>query len=661
MPAKIPVKVLVQQRSVREALSGLLGLLFGAALLALANHEASATLAPTPAPAPAPVLAPAPPNSPPSAPFDAPTPVASYQLKASLDASKHRITGTGTLRFTNTAQTATSELYFHLYLNAFKNTKSLFQRSEFRGARSNRKATVPGSIDVEKVVAVEMGNQDLWPSAEHHSPGDPDDETDIRVSLPRALAAGETLTLQLAWKSQLPELTERSGFAGDFNMVAQWFPKLARLEPNGTWAHFPFHPNSEFYADFGDYEVTLDVPSDEVVGASGEQIRKEDHAGRTALTFRALGVHDFAWTAWPRFLTRDEVMSGVQVRLLYPVAAESLVARELDAVRFALPHFEQLYGRYPYSTLTLVHPPADAEGAGGMEYPTLITTGGAASHNLFARGIELVTVHELGHQWFYGLVASNESASPFLDEGLNSYAEAEAMHSRWGNVSGGKLWDLELSAAAVTRAQAAAAQFDDAVGNAAALFSDFSSIGSLVYARTATIMQTLAGVYGKAQLQAALGAYTRRYRFQHPSAEDFIEQVATVLGPEAERALRALIFERGFLDYTVSEVNSAPASESGKDPWLGDVLIRRHGTVSFPVDIVLFAADGSEHRQRWNGSAPWLRIDYSGTSELIGAVIDPELKLPIDSNLLNNSKMLKPKSAARSYERLVYGAQLLLG
>ena len=197
-----------------------------------------------------------------------------------------------------------------------------------------------------------------------------------------------------------------------------------------AFAHFSFHAQSEFYADFGDYDVSLDVPAGFRVGATGSRVRATEAQGRTRLGYHAENVHDFAWTAWDRFETRSELIAGTRVSVLYPPHQQQNAQAELESVRFALPHFNALYGAYPYPTLTLVHPPEAAGNAGGMEYPTLITTGGPW-YSTFggAHFIDVVTTHELGHQWFYGLVASNEHAEPFLDEGFNSYAEAEALES----------------------------------------------------------------------------------------------------------------------------------------------------------------------------------------------------------------------------------------
>ncbi|HEX2879293.1 MAG TPA: M1 family metallopeptidase, partial [Polyangiaceae bacterium] len=634
-----------------EAALGIACCLLGMAALVGANAYAGAT-------APNPTLADAAPAHPilantagapsvdtvaPASASDRPATHLAYQLQVTLDSELHTLQGTGSIRYTNATALGTNELYLHLYLNAFKNSQTLFQRSPFRGARSGDKSLTPGYVEVQKLIAKEWDQLDLWHNAERHSPGDPLDETDIRVPLPRTLAPGETLTLEVQWHAQLPQLSERTGYADDFHMVAQWFPKLARREADGTWAHFAFHPHAEFYADFADYDVTLDVADHLIIGATGERISEQRSGDRQQLQYRASHVHDFAWTAWAGFLEHQETIADVAVRVLYPAAAAPLLERELTTLRSALPHFNQAYGRYPYPTLTVVHPPANAAAAGGMEYPTLITTGGTVLTNLVSRGVELVTIHELGHQWFYGLLASNEAAAPFLDEGLNSYAEAVVANQLWGNASGGRFWDLEVSADALRRVQAASAQHDTAVASAAADFANFSSLGSLVYSRTATILQTLQHVYGAAAMARALAQYSERFRFGHPTTSDFLTTMRETLGEQAHAALHSLLMERGWLDYRVAEVDcglasqrhgvfgtgpdrvTEPASTSTGSEWVGEVLVRREGTVSLPVDVLLIAEDGSRSIHHWHGAEPWVRIAYRGKSPLLTAVVDPDL------------------------------------
>jgi hypothetical protein len=405
-----------------------------------------AQLGATPVPAPAPV--PVPERAPESVPK-----IASYTLHARLDPGEHRIDGRGVIEFSNTTRVPLKELYLHLYLNAFKHEKSLFLRSPFGEGRGGGRAEEWGYTDVKALRARELGGTDLWPSRTNGSPEEPDDETDVRVPLPRPLEPGARLTLDVEFSSKLPRVVLRTGHAGSFHFAGQWFPKLALVADGGVARHFPFHPQAEFFADYGSYDVTVDVPDDMVVGATGRRVESRKSGGRRSERYRADAVHDFAFTAWDGFRERAATVDGVAVRLLYPAGHERNAERTLGAIAAALPRASKLYGRYPYPTLTVVHPPKEAAQAGGMEYPTLITTGGYWFSGAFGdRSIEAVTIHELLHQWFYGLVATDETRSPFLDEGLTSYAELRTLDVAYGPGSLFRGFGLELSATGLARA-----------------------------------------------------------------------------------------------------------------------------------------------------------------------------------------------------------------
>lgn len=641
------------------------GLFAGAAGLLLLSRSAGA-LAPalSPAPSPAPPAPPAPPAlvaAPPEAPASAAPEVASYELEARLDAATHVITGKGTLRWTNTSDKPVTELFFHLYLNAFKNERTLFLRSPFGAGRSGEHGTRYGHIDVSRLSARELGGRDLWPGAARSSPGDAEDETDIRVPLPEPIAPGRTLHLELEWSSQLPEIVERTGYVQGFHLVAQWYPKIARLEPDGRWAHFAFHPQSEFYADFGRYAVTLDVPAALRVGATGKLVREEPAGDRKKLRYEAEAVHDFAWSAWEHFREKRESIDGVDVRLLHPPGHERNAHRSLEVLRHALPRFSAAYGRYPHPTLTVVHPPDWARNAGGMEYPTLITTGGpwwlAASG---IRGVEAVTVHELGHQWFQGVIATDESRWPFLDEGVNTHAEVRVMRELYGPGSMVDLLGLELSDEALRRVEAIDVGQTDAIAQPAAAFSSFSRLGAVVYGRTATLLETLGAVYGQAQLERALGLYARRGRFRHPEPRELEDAVREAMGGEAADALHVGLFEKGWVDYSVDGLECVPSEADGEETSRCRVVVRRAGNLRLPVDVELHLADGSRKRSRWSGTESWKAFEHSGKERVVAAVVDPELRVSLDHHLGNNGRRERGGFAHRTLERTTYALELLL-
>lgn len=606
--------------------------------------------------------------------------VASYTLTARLDAVEHRVSGKGTIELRNYTEVPLSELYLHLYMNAFKNDESLFLRSPFGAGRSGEHGGKWGYIDVKRLYAGEL-EADLWPSRSAKSPGDPDDETDVRVPLLLPLAPGKTLTLEVEFEVKLPEIVERTGFMGDYHFIAQWFPKLARLNPDGSFSHFAFHPQSEFAANFGSYDVTLDVPAADVVGATGKCETASAPAGRRALRCRADDIHDFAWTSWPGFRERREQVGTVDVRVLTPPGHERNAELELDTVRFGLAHYGARFGKYPYSTLTVVHPPEAAGNSGGMEYPTLITTGGPwYTPWTGVRGIEAVTIHELGHQWFYGLFASDEHRFPFLDEGLNSYAEHSGLAARYGAGSGFARFGLSVANEALSRSIAAARGQDEPIAQGAADFFSFRSLGAIVYSRTATLMSTLERVYGKPQLDAALTDYAAYARFRHPEPRNLVDAVRGRLGEAAARNLERALFERGNVDYLVRDVRATPSDPragvfdeaSGRRTvpraevrpaprWVGRAVVLRHGSLELPVEIRLDFEDGTHELRRWDGVGTRYEVSYAGPSTLVGVTVDPALRVLLDDDLTNNASATVDHGTPRTLERLLYFSELLLG
>jgi hypothetical protein len=588
--------------------------------------------------------------------------VVDYTLRARLDPSAHTVHGEGTIAWTNTSHAPARELWLHLYLNAFKNDRSAFMRERV-GGRGSAPPEDWGSIDVRSL-ALRMDDGktvNLLPSMETQRAGD-DDETDAHVALPLAVAPGERITLDVAFDDKLPVVVERTGYRGTFHMVGQWFPKIARLEPDGTWAHFVFHHLAEFYADFGTYDVTLDVPEAYTIGATGPVVESHVEAGRRIERHVQADIHDFAWTAWNLWHVARERIDGVEVSVLYPPGFEAVAERDLAAVRFALPYEGARYGRYPYPVLTVVHPQQDAGEAGGMEYPTLITAGGAWWTPPGVRLPEIITVHELGHQWFYGMVATNEVLWPVLDEGINQFAEVDAMAKWRGSASAVDLLGLSVGDAATQGVTSATAAHDEPVAQPAYAFSSGSDYGRLVYGRTSALLATMAAVYGDDRVALALGRYARRFRFEHPVPSDLIAAFAEVLGDDAATVLRSALFDKGWVDYAVDSAWSERAASSD-GTWEGSVVVRRRGTLTLPVDIDLLLADGTTRREHWSGAGDWKRIAWRGPSALRGAVVDPEHRILIDDRITDNHTAARDGGGGtrRSLERLVYWSQVALG
>ena len=623
---------------------------------AVAGLELARTLVPSA------VAEPSPQPPPPPVSDAIPARIASYELSARLDTDTHHVLGSGVIRWKNGSNAAVTDLWFHLYLNAFSHEQTLFLRST--GGRHRGHPEAWGGLSVKRLVARELGSIDLWPVATKHSPGDPDDATDIRVPLPRPISPGESLTLEVEFEAQLPRLFERTGYVDSFYLIAQWFPKLARLEQDGTFAHFPFHPQAEFYADFGDYDVAIDVPEVMVVGATGERVEERHDGDRKVVRYRARGVHDFAWTAWEGFRERGERIDGVDVRILYPPGQDLNARHALTVLRRALPDLGQRYGAYPYPSLTVVHPPSMASAAGGMEYPTFITTGAPWFAPYLSRGIETVTVHELAHQWFYGLLATNEHATPVLDEGLTTWAEGLTMSRYFGDSSALTLPGLAVSAESIRRAYAAQYGLDDVVVQPAPDFASFASIGALVYAKTGTTLRTLANVYGEDRVEGAIGDFARRHRFGHPTWDDLLDSFRRHVGPDATRQLRLALEERGWVNY-VAERPRCRDVESSDSPSVQryhcTARVIRQGSLQLPVDVVMVLDDETRVPATWNGRGLRHTFEYEGTSRVVGLVVDPSVRITLDANLLDNAASTRHGPSSHPGVQATYAAEVLLG
>src|SRR3984957_12235343 len=382
--------------------------------------------------------------------------VASYDLQATLDPDKHTVEGKEHLRWLNRSDRPVASLYFHLYLNGFEGPGSTWmtEKAHYGAFRSDvpTKKGEWGSIDLKSVSQAGKAAKFV------HLPPDAGPETDhtvIRVDLPDAIAPGATADVDLEFHDQLPRVVARTGSFDHYHLAAQWFPKVGVLElprERGTtatrWNCHELHLNSEFYADFGNYRGELTAPKDYLVRATGVEQGppRESGAGLTH-TFAQDDVHDFVWTAWngyaqPLHGTYDGPGSPhVDVEVLYPPEYADGARDALKGTVDSLKYFSETLGPYPYPHVTCVVPPFNAAESGGMDYETFFTAD--ASPGVLRNVTRYVTVHEFGHGYFMGLLASNEFEEPFLDEGMNELWDNRMLDGEHLVIASPALLDLE--------------------------------------------------------------------------------------------------------------------------------------------------------------------------------------------------------------------------
>ena len=451
-------------------------------------------------------------------------------------------------------------------------------------------------------------------------------------------------------------------------MVGQWFPKVGVLdvdEKAGTqaWHCEPFHRSSEFYADFGTYDVTLTVPETHVVAATGVLVSAAAAGpGLRALTWRAEDVHDFAWMADPRMRVATAVADGdVEVRLYHRPEQARFAARHLEAARRTIETFGRLFYRYPWPIMTVIDPPAEAAGSvGGMEYPTLVTTAGdSAWVDLGPRVYipELVTVHEVGHNWFQGILASNEVDEAWLDEGLNEYADGIVL-DEWKGAGRSVIdgWGLHAGHYPLRQAIVDARELAAPIAIRSYEFPDVGEYATATYEKTTLALKTLEETVGRDRFRAALGAYARRFAFRHPRKEDLFAALGEALGEDASWLLRPAFEGRGDVDLRVREVRTRKAHAArgvfgegeGKrtvgekeapdtDEWVSEVLVVNVGHVPAVVDVELRLEGGARVRERWDTrERAWRWFELRRKDRVVGVTIDPDHRVWLEHERVKN-------------------------
>ena len=540
--------------------------------------------------------------------------IASYRIDARYDPDTHRITASQTLRWKNTGESAVSQMPFHLYLNAFKNENSVFLR-ESRGRHRRAKASKDGWgwIEVKRIERLDS-DVDLRPGARYPGP----DETVLEVPLDRELEPGQVIELEIEFEAQLPEVFARTGFKGDFAMVGQWFPKVGvRIgEPgNETWHCKPFHLMSEFFADFGTYDVSLTVPDTLVVAASGVLVLARDNGdGTRTHQYRAEDVHDFAWMADPYMESISAIahnrLGDVEVRVYFRPEQREFAQRHLSAGVGSIEIFSRMYVAYPWPIMRIIDPPLDAaSGTGGMEYPTLVTTAGDSAFSPPGVRIpEFVTVHEVGHNWFQGILASNEVEEAWLDEGINEYADGLVMAELYGEAASAIDWSsIHVDFYRLRNALGIPYHnLPDPIWTPSYAFADYGAYGSATYAKTALAMRTLENLYGPDRVRAAMRVYAQRYAFEHPEGKDLFSTLEQQLSADLDWFVEPAFKGTGVVDLRVRSVqcrrkrkprgifgegDDRRTQDDDKDdsdesaPWLCDVLVVNLGEVPAPVDV----------------------------------------------------------------------------
>jgi len=568
-----------------------------------------------------------------------------YRIDATLDTTTHVIRGRESIRYTNNSPDALAYLWMFLEQNICSRsgiTEKLDQPPlMFLGSTFDFSCKgFDGGVTLEHV---RVGGQELRPAI--HG-------TTMRIDLPRPLAPGRMLDLDIAWRFSVPPYgAGRMGRDGSLYQIAQWYPRLAVYDDVRGWNHDPYIGAGEFYLEYGSFDVNLTLPSNYTVAATGrlrnpEVVLTPEQRSRLASArsatepvpiitsveagklgtpsrtatwrFTADSVRDFAFAAGSQLRWDASAYRQVLVHTLYrPSAPEWEEANQM--VRDALQYFSEQWYPYPYSHITSVEGPIE-----GMEYPMLTFDPRAPSRE----ERQWVLAHELGHQWMPMIVGSNERLYPWMDEGFNTFIDLAGAARYFAGTAYGD--SIEVHPLHLYQDHAIPGQEQPLITRPVEV-KDLFWTG---YQKPALMMQTLRyEVLGKERFDAAFRAYLRAWAYKHPTPADFFRLMRDASGMDLDWYWRDWVFTTARLDQAVDSIGRTRDGEK--------VFLSNRGSMMLPLEMDLTFRDGSKERVRlpvemWNqGSKFAYRL--RSAREVSRVVIDPRRVLP-DIDRANNTR-----------------------
>jgi hypothetical protein len=490
-----------------------------------------------------------------------------YTIDVSLNDREKTLDGFESIQYTNNSPDTLRFIWFHLWPNAYKNDRTAF--SDQLLENGNTAFYFSGKDHRGYINRLDFKVDGATAKTEDH----PQHIDIVKVILPKPLPPNGKINITTPFHVKLPFNFSRGGFDGESFQVTQWYPKPAVYDKNG-WHPMPYLDQGEFYSEFGSFDVRITVPKNYVVAATGELQNAAEKewlktradflmpvppaqpvvASRSrpikktppvpviptatetkTLHFTQRNVHDFAWAADKRFIVNIDTLqlpSGrvVNVSSYYTPAEKNSWQRSVHFAKQALRFYSQEIGEYPYAVASVVQGPPSF--GGGMEYPTLTLISPTAS----VQWLDQVIAHELGHNWFYGILASNERQHPWMDEGMNSFYEGKYIQAKYGGQSREEELIFQLKAANKT---------DQPIATASEAFSQLN-YGLVAYHKTAEWMKLVEEKLTPAKFRLMMQEYFAKWKFRHPQPDDFFDVLRTYNLQDAG-LLTELVTTRGIL------------------------------------------------------------------------------------------------------------------
>ena len=495
-----------------------------------------------------------------------------YAIEVQLNDKQHSLDAFEKLEYINNSPDTLRFIWFHLWPNAYKNDKTAFSeqmlrlgRTEFYFAADNNKGYI-------NQLAFKV--EDITAKVELH----PNYIDIVKLVLTEPLLPGKLIHITTPFHVQLPYNFSRGGHVGQSYQATQWYPKPAVYDAKG-WHEMPYVDQGEFYSEFGNYDVKVTVPANYIVAASGtlqneeeldklkqlasEPITKQanfmffEQASKKKATkpikqleylapisnkdikilqYKLTNAHDFAWFASKQFVVqKDTVVLKSKVVDVYSFYMPWNFKKWDKSIAFAkagLRFYSNEVGEYPYSIATVVGG-ADNTVSGGMEYPTitLITTQSGGQE------LDVTIAHELGHNWFYGALASNERDHAWMDEGMNTFYEKKYIVSRY--LPKKNVPDIEDNTENLLIEAYSNIYKDQPIDQTSDAFTAVN-YGLYVYTKASKWMQQLEAQLGAATFKKSMQNYYQAWQFKHPYPENFKQAIETNSGQKIDSLYQKL-------------------------------------------------------------------------------------------------------------------------
>jgi hypothetical protein len=517
-----------------------------------------------------------------------------YIMEVDVDVENYQYTGTQKLVYTNNSPDVLTEVFFHLYLNAFQPGSEMDARlqaivdPDYRmvtnlGAYSNPKfksrisTLKPNEMGYLKVKSLQQNKKDV----KYHTEG-----TVLEVQLNKTIQPGEKVIFDMVFKGQLPVHIRRTGRNNEDGValtMAQWYPKMAEYDFEG-WHADPYIAR-EFHGVWGNFDVTIHIDKTYTLGGTGylqnpQEIGHgyEDKSKELSISkgknlswhFVAPNVHDFTWAADPNY-THDIVKTkrGTNLHFLYKndeKYKKSWKNLQPNVVK-AMSYFNEHIGEYPWEQYSIIQ-----GGDGGMEYAmcTLITGGELGSN------ISGLVFHEFAHSWFQHILATNESKHSWMDEGFTSYISSLAANKilRGGN---GKPTSRDYPG----YFYAVKNELEEPLTTHADRFNTNTAFQIGSYTKGSMFLSQLNYIIGEENVKKTIKKYFNDFKFKHPTPNDFKRTAEKVSGIQLEWYLNEWIETTHTIDYAIAKVEDKK------------ITLARIGEMPMPIDITVTYVDGS--------------------------------------------------------------------